>query len=105
MEVAPRRRQPWAALFNRRTLALTLAFIALMTLYVHSSWAMSPNAKPLLYQEYFVIQLSIYTYATVTFTHFMRRYRGRSRENQVSAEKETGKLVRLRRCSKFIENR
>ena len=81
MEAAPRRRQP-RALLGRRLLTLALALIALVSLYVYRSPAMSPNAKPLLYQENFAIRLSLYTYASVMLTHFIRRYRGRSRENK-----------------------
>jgi len=74
MEHAPRRINP-RALLNRRSLALTLAFFALVALYVYGSPGMSSNTESLLNQKNFVISLSLYTYVSVMLTHFIKLYK------------------------------
>lgn len=82
MDVAPRPRTPLLRrLMSGRTLALALAFIALTALYVHSYQNMSLPDKSLMYQPDFAAALSMYTYASVMLTYFIRRYRNRARKN------------------------
>ena len=68
-------------------MALTLAFFALVALYVRSYPSMSLRYEPLLYQGSFAIRLSLYTYASVMLTYFIRKYK--DKRGRAEAAKET----------------
>ena len=83
MDVAPRPRTPLLRrLMSGRALTLALAFIALTATYVYSYQNMSLPDKSLMYQPDFVAALSMYTYASVMLTYFIRRYRDRARKSR-----------------------
>jgi len=83
MDVAPRPRTLLLRrLMSGRALALALAFMALTAVYVYSYQDINLPNKSLMYQPEFAVALSMYTYASVMITHFIKRYRDRARKNR-----------------------
>ncbi len=66
-----RRRVTW------KSSVLVLSFVSLMLLYSHSYPSLNYSGTPVLFQDWFFIKMSIYTYATSMLGFFIKKYRRR----------------------------
>jgi hypothetical protein len=66
-----RRRVTW------KSSVLVLSFLSLVLLYSHSYPSLNYSGIPVLFQDWFFIKMSIYTYVTSMLGFFIKKYRRR----------------------------
>ena len=66
---------------NRKTIVLVLSLVSLTLLYSHNYPALNYSGKPLLFEDYYFIKLSMYSYVATMVGYFIREYKKKQRKN------------------------
>ena len=62
-------------LLNRKFLFLLISLIALTVLYGRSYSTLNWGGSPVLFQDWYIVKMSFYTYVSGMLSYFIRRYR------------------------------
>jgi hypothetical protein len=65
---------------NGKTIALLFSIFALTLLYGYSYPSLNWGGSPVLFQDWYVVKMSIYTYLISMITYYFREYRTKNRD-------------------------
>ncbi|MCW4048956.1 MAG: hypothetical protein NWE89_04390 [Candidatus Bathyarchaeota archaeon] len=81
MYVAPRPAVPFIKrLTKNRALVFTMAILGLTFVYTSSYGFVNTTGKPILFQDNYVIVVSLYSYVIGMITYFVKEYRQKKRK-------------------------
>jgi len=80
MKSAIRRDVSLMRLKNVKLLALLGSVLALTLLYRYSYPSLNWGGSPVLFQDWYIVKMSLYTYLLGMITHYIRRYQKQNRE-------------------------
>lgn len=60
---------------NRRSIILVLSFVSLTLLYSYCYPALKYSGKPLLFEDFYFIKLSLYSYVATMIGYYVREYK------------------------------
>ena len=64
---------------NRKSVLLVVSLVALTLLYRYSYPSLNWGGSPVLFQDWYIVKMSLYTYVTGMITYYIREYRLKKR--------------------------
>lgn len=71
---------PLRRLFNGKLLVLLICIAALTLLYSYCYQSLNWGGSPVLFQDWYIVKMSIYTYVSGMIAYFFREYRRKERK-------------------------
>lgn len=66
-------------LLNGKLVLLVVSLVALTLLYSYSYPSLNWGGSPVLFQDWYIVKMSFYTYVTGMITYYFREYRQKKR--------------------------
>ena len=67
-------------ILNKKTLFMILSLLALTILYSRSYSSLNWGGSPVLFQDWYIVKLSFYSYLSGMITYYFREYRNKKRD-------------------------
>jgi hypothetical protein len=67
-------------LYTLKNLIIILCFLTLILIYTQNYHMLDQSNKPVLFQDWYTIKMSIYTYTSIMLTHFIRQHKRKQKE-------------------------
>jgi len=66
-------------ILNKKTLFLIVSLIAVTILYSRSYSSLNWGGSPVLFQDWYIVKMSFYTYISGMITYYFREYRNKKK--------------------------
>jgi len=70
-----------ARVLNWKTITLGLAMVTMMAMYIYNYPYLEFSGKPFLFEDFYFLKMSMYTYVASMVGHFIREYKKKQRKN------------------------